>query len=234
MPTSVGDDLRFLEAATDNRADGLISWMPTWQATDYCLGTRAMGRILWSRQAFRTLWLELGLFTTRDSLNVLSKPEDHEHRHHDCEQQELARQSEHRDRRRQYDRGTHRGYRHGSAEREDYAKCRERKQNHQRRNREPYAQPCRHSFAAAKAQKHRPDRSEKRGEARPCDRRMGEAHRARDDNWNRALQHVAGKRDRGRTHTAGARDVGGPDISRADRARIEAAHPADDHASRNR
>jgi hypothetical protein len=91
MPTRVGHDLRFIASATDIRADESISRMPTSQATDYFVGTRVIADCPSSGQAFCALWLETGLFAARDSLNVLSKPEDYQRRHHDREQQELAR-----------------------------------------------------------------------------------------------------------------------------------------------
>ena len=89
-------------------------------------------------------------------------------------------------------------------------------------------------FPPLKAEEDGANRADKRGQADPCDSRWRKARGARDNHWNRAFERVANESHHGRTHAARAHHVGRPDIARADGARIEAAKPADDHASGNR
>ena len=88
-------------------------------------------------------------------------------------------------------------------------------------------------LAAAKAEKHRADRADKRRQTDPCDSRGRKPGSASDEHGNCALKRVANKSHHSRTGAARTNDVGRPDIATADGARIEPADAADNHARRN-
>jgi hypothetical protein len=91
----------------------------------------------------------------------------------------------------------------------------------------------RHAFAALKAEPDRKQMAEK-GAERGDDRSVAAEESVCDGDRGGALEHVTEKRRRGKAFSAGAQDVGGADIARADGAHIRrAGEPSDQHTERN-
>src|SRR5581483_4009823 len=128
----------------------------------------------------------------------------------------------------------YRGERDGAPGREDGDEDAKRDQHRHGRDRKPNSERRRDPLAAPKPKENRADRADK-----------GEQSGERDDfgsepcnpcrlNRNQPLEQVAGESQRGGALAAGAGHVGHPDIARADRARVEAARPSNQHADGDR